>query len=110
MPYLNSPRKTPKTCPVCGEHVPPKSLACRECGADHLTGWAPGALDSDGIDLPDDDFDYNEFIEKEFGSPTSARPKHLHPIWWIAGLITILAFLTLVLLRPLQHLIQSLNP
>lgn len=103
MAYLNSPRRTPKVCPVCGEDVPPKALACPECGADHNTGWRPGALQEDALDLPDedeDDFDYEEFLENEFGTPRSVRPRHLHPVWWIAAILTLMAF---ILMMALAH-------
>lgn len=95
MAYLNSRPRTPKVCPVCGEDVPRGALACPECGADHQTGWKPGALDADGLDLPGqgDGFNYDEFIEKEFGS---AKPKiGIHPIWWITGVLLLLAFVFL---------------
>ena len=43
------------TCPVCGEVVDAKSLACPACGADDETGWSEDA-EYDGVDLPDEAF------------------------------------------------------
>ena len=94
MPYLNSRPRTPKVCPVCGEDVPPKALACPECGADHSTGWRPGALDQDGLDLPEDEFDYDKFIKSEFGSDSSSlKPAGIRPLWWITAIIVLLALI-----------------
>lgn len=93
MAYLNSRPRTPQVCPVCGEDVPPKALACPECGADHNTGWKPGALDQDGLDLPDNDFDYDKFIENEFGSSPSLKPIGIRPLWWITAIIVLLALI-----------------
>ena len=86
---LNSPRqpRTPAVCPVCGESVPRGALACPECGADHRSGWRE---DADSADLPDDSFDYGEFVKNEFG--TSIRPGGIKPVWWVTAVILILAF------------------
>jgi hypothetical protein len=75
----------PEVCPVCGEDVPRNALACRECGADHNTGWRDDAHVHDGLDLPDDEFNYDEFIKREFGS--SALPPGVKTVWWITGII-----------------------
>jgi predicted nucleic acid-binding Zn ribbon protein len=82
---------TPDVCPVCGEEVPRGALACPECGADHNTGWRKDADAYDGVDLPDDDFNYDDFVKQEFGS--RAKPPQLKMIWWIAGILLIVAFL-----------------
>ena len=47
--------------------------ACPECGSDSRTGWAEGA-DKWAADIPtgysrDDEFDYDEFVRREFGAP-----------------------------------------
>jgi len=86
----NRRRKAPRICPVCGEDVPRGALACPECGADHNSGWREDAERYDGVDLPDE-FDYDEFTRKEFGS--SPKPGGINPIWWITAIV--LALLTL---------------
>ena len=53
---------TPEICPNCGAEVPPKAKACPECGADEATGWSEEAQAS-GLDLPDENFDYNDFVK-----------------------------------------------
>jgi hypothetical protein len=77
--------EAPQVCPVCGEDVPRGSLACPECGADHNSGWRPGADLHDGLDLPEEQFDYDEFVRREFGS--GAKPAGIRPIWWVTAII-----------------------
>jgi hypothetical protein len=84
MPYHNSRPRTPEVCPVCGESVPRNALACPECGADHRSGWSETA-DADGLDLPDDDFDYDAFVKEEFGGG-GARSR-LHPVWIVTAIV-----------------------
>jgi zinc-ribbon domain len=56
-------------CPHCGAEVPMSAAACRECGSDNETGWSEDAdVWEAGITSGyggDDDFDYDEFIERE---------------------------------------------
>jgi hypothetical protein len=64
------------TCPNCGADVPSSAHFCRECGASHDSGWNDDAYPTDE-DMPGgyggDDFDYDEFIRREF--PDQADPK-----------------------------------
>jgi hypothetical protein len=83
----------PKVCPVCGDDVPPTALACPECGADHNSGWKESSYD--GLDLPTDDFDYDEFVEQEFGS--SIKPTGIKLRWWITAIILIILFTAIYL-------------
>ena len=79
--------QSPKICPVCGEGVPRGSLACPECGADHNSGWREDAADYDGLELPDDNFDYAEFAQREFGS--GLKPAGIKTIWWVTAIIVL---------------------
>jgi len=78
---------SPRTfeCPVCGEDVPIKAKSCPECGACEKSGWNEEASASDGLDLPDEDFDYNKFTAEEFGEPRKRKGMQL--VWWITGAI-----------------------
>ncbi len=89
MAHHNSRPRTPGVCPVCGEDVPPRALACPECGADHRTGWKPGALEADGI-LEDEDFDYSDFVKREFGGG-QGKSARLHPVWIITAALLLAA-------------------
>lgn len=90
---------TPEVCPVCHEDVPPGSLACPECGADHRSGWNEEATYLDGLDLPN--FDEDEPPSKRGPYLNSPRPKHsaakkrkiMPVIWWITAVLLLGGFM-----------------
>jgi hypothetical protein len=84
-------RSAPETCPVCGEDILRKALACPECGADYNSGWSDETA-YDALDLPGDSFDYGKFVRQEFDP--SRRPR-VKTVWWITGVLLILAFIFL---------------
>ena len=86
----------PQVCPVCGEDVPRGSLACPACGADHNSGWREDAEAYDGLDLPGDDFDYDDFVQHEFGS--SIKPAGIKTIWWVTAIIILAVSIALYFL------------
>jgi uncharacterized membrane protein YvbJ len=88
--------KTPNVCPVCGEDVPSSALACPACGADHNSGWRQYAETHEALDLPDEDFNYDEFVRNEFGS--SFKPAGMKTIWWITAILIIVASVALYFL------------
>jgi hypothetical protein len=88
--------KTPEICPVCGEDVPPRALACPECGADHNSGWREDAESYDGVDLPDQDFNYDEFVRREFGS--NVKPAGIKTVWWLTAILLIVVSIAIYLL------------
>lgn len=77
----------PEVCPVCGEDVPRGSRACPECGADHNSGWREEAETYDSAGLPDEDFDYDQFVRQEFGE--GSKPAMIKPVWWITAIVLI---------------------
>ena len=83
-------RSPPGVCPVCGTGVPPAAQACPDCGADHNSGWREDAIASDGLDLPEDDFDYDAYVREEF-DPT-VKPRGIKTGWWLAAILVVLAF------------------
>jgi hypothetical protein len=74
----------PEVCPNCGAEIPRTARSCPTCGSDETTGWSEEAAAS-GLDLPNQDFDYNEFVKEEFGS-RSPKPRGLHWFWWLVGI------------------------
>jgi hypothetical protein len=68
--------KPPGQCPACGEWVRRGAAACDDCGACEKSGWS-GNTDADGLDLPDDEFDYEDFVAREFGGKSSKASAHL---------------------------------
>jgi len=91
--------EAPEVCPVCGEDVSRGSLACPNCGADHNSGWKENADAYDGVDLPGEDFNHDEFIHEEFGS--SPKPAGVNAVWWITGILLIVVFAAVYFFRPL---------
>ena len=87
----------PEICPVCGEDVPRGSLACPTCGADHNSGWRIDADTHDALDLPEDDFDYDGFVRREFGS--ALKPAGIKTIWWITAIILLVLSIALYFYR-----------
>lgn len=85
--------QAPEGCPVCGEDVPRDSLACPECGADHNSGWREDSDTYDAVDLPNQDFNYHEFIRAEFG--TVPKPAGIKTFWWIAAIVLIVVFIVI---------------
>jgi hypothetical protein len=90
----------PEVCPNCGALVPDNARACPECGSDEETGWSDRAQ-AQRLDLPDDEFDYDEFVRDEFGEGNSGKAKRalqikphgLNWIWWVAGVLLVVAIL-----------------
>jgi hypothetical protein len=84
----------PEICPNCGSEVPSKARACPECGADEETGWSERAQ-AQRLGLPDDEFNYNEFVQEEFGErrQRAVRPRGIRWFWWAvaAGLLILAA-------------------
>ncbi len=80
---------SPEICPHCGAEVPPNAKACPECGADEETGWSEEACYS-SLDLPDEDFDYGDFVKREFGKQKPI-PHGIHWFWWLVGLLIAIA-------------------
>lgn len=80
--------KPPGQCPACGEWVPRGQVACDDCGACAKSGWKSDRDVYDGLDLPDDDFDYDEFTAREFGSGSPQKSTSKELFWrWVAAIV-----------------------
>jgi len=86
---------SPEVCPHCGAEVPRGAKACPECGSDEETGWTETAYASH-LNLPDEEFDHDEFVKREFG-PEPVKPPGITWFWWMIG-IAVIAALVLWLL------------
>ena len=82
---------SPEICPNCGASVPRNAKACPECGSDEETGWSDAA-ETEGLALPDENFDYDDFVKKEFGSKGPV-PRGIKWYWWVIAVILVVAFL-----------------
>ena len=89
------PAGPPDTCGHCGTAIPPDAYACPECGAAEDTGWEDDY--SSDLGLSDEDFNYDEFVEREFGKSDNQNvvPQGLHWFWWLVG-IGLIAMLVLM--------------
>jgi hypothetical protein len=89
----------PEVCPNCGADVPPTAKACPECGADEQTGWS----DTPHVgnpNIPDDEFDYDEFVKEEFGQGSGRiKPRGIHWLWWATALVLIGLFVLFYLIH-----------
>ena len=80
---------SPDICPVCGEVVPPKAKACPECGSDEQTGWSDAGR-AESLGIPSDDFDYDDYVKREFDGE---KPKRKFGAVWIITAILLLLLL-----------------
>ena len=78
---------------VAWANVPPKARACPDCGADEQTGWSEAAS-AEGLDLPDENFDYDDFVKREFGG-RGPVPRGIRWYWWLIALVVVVALLAL---------------
>ncbi len=63
-------------CPHCGASLPPRAVACRECGSDFETGWSD-EIDYYSVELPEDEL----------------KPAERGPFFKIVALICVLPLL-----------------
>lgn len=84
----------PEVCPNCGADVPQNARACPKCGACEETGWSEQAAASD-LGLPDEDFDYEEYVKREFAEK-KAVPRGISRFWWVIAVAVVIAMLILL--------------
>ena len=90
------PSKNTFSCPVCGEDVPAKAVACPHCGACDKSGWNEEASGADGLDLPDEDFDYEKFTAEEFGTPRKLRGKER--LWKLTAIVLLVLIVSMFII------------
>jgi hypothetical protein len=88
----------PEVCPLCGADIPAGAKACPECGSDEHTGWSEAAY-YDNLNLPDKDFDHDDFLKREFGGGRLA-PRGIPWFWWGVAILVVAGLLYLWLLQP----------
>jgi hypothetical protein len=87
---------SPDVCPHCGADIPPDARACPECGADEETGWSEDA-GTEGLELPEENFNYEEFVKREFSGRKSPVPHGIHWFWWVIAVLILAASLWMLL-------------
>lgn len=85
-------------CPFCDREVR-VGTPCGGCPKKQKTkppktkrSWEQDKM-YDNLDLPDDDFDYDEFVAKEFGQ-VPHKKIGVKWYWWLLGVV-VLAFVTI---------------
>lgn len=71
-------------CPYC--HPPAKRRKRPKAAAKRTRRSWESSPAEDGLNLPDDDFDYDDFIAREFGGKTSRRHR-LKWYWWLTAVL-----------------------
>ncbi|HEU5396745.1 MAG TPA: zinc ribbon domain-containing protein [Verrucomicrobiae bacterium] len=84
----------PETCPNCGADVPRGARSCPECGSDEKTGWSEEAA-TGGLGLPEEKFDYDDYVRREFGRET--KPRGIRWFWWAVAVVLLVLLLFLFL-------------
>jgi hypothetical protein len=86
-------------CPACGKSLSPNARSCGGCGARREGNEWFGPEAWDGLGLEDEEFDYGDFLRREFGDAGAGRGHWLHRmnpkerLWWITAVILLLAFI-----------------
>ena len=83
------------TCPNCGATVPAGAKFCRECGASDESGWnedeSSWAEDTASGYGPDDDFDYDDFVAREFPDHSPRLSRQRWKRWALIVLVVIVS-------------------
>ena len=91
-PTCGTEAKVGGPCPGC---APKRRRKRKKVGAAAKKPWEADSL-HDGLDFPDEDFDYDEFVEKEFGRPAHKRIG-IKWYWWVTGLVLVIALAWMML-------------
>ncbi|MCX6876620.1 MAG: hypothetical protein NTW21_22855 [Verrucomicrobia bacterium] len=89
-PFCDSEVKVGEPCPGCAR----KLARQRRTPPPRSQSWQQDES-HDGLDLPDEDFDYDEFVAREFGRVPHRR-LGVKWYWWALGLTLALLILTLM--------------
>jgi hypothetical protein len=79
-PFCDSQVIVGKPCPGCKKATPKKRKK---------RSWEQSET-YDGLDLPDDDFDYDEYVAREFGK-TPHRQIGIPWYWWLLAIALLVA-------------------
>lgn len=91
-------------CPGCGSELRIGTRGCPKCDARARRkrakvaarkGWEQRPQE-DGLDLPGDDFDYDDFVSREFGKAPHRRIG-IRWYWWLTAAVLLLLFLAFCL-------------
>jgi hypothetical protein len=88
-------------CFSCGKRVRTTAKRCHRCGKEfvHESPEHPYRSDYKEYDQREDDFDYQEFLEREFGQKT---PGKLKPWWWYVAWLVLAVMIIGIALDALR--------
>jgi hypothetical protein len=86
-------------CPHCGEELPRDATFCRHCGASDQSGWSTDDAWSEWEpgDPGEDDFDYDEFVAREFPDQVQRHAGRHTVRWTVTALVAAVLIVLLVL-------------
>ena len=89
-------------CPFC-DHKVRVGQPCPGCARKKRAPWQVRKSwrqdhSADGLDLPDEAFDYDEFVAREFGRAPHRR-LGVNWYWWLLGVVVIAALLAVWVFR-----------
>jgi len=80
-PFCDHDVRVGETCPGCAKKKRAPRPVKKSWEQDHS---------ADGLDLPDEDFDYDEFVAREFGKAPHRRIG-VKWYWWLLGVLALAA-------------------
>jgi len=92
------------SCPQCGAEISPNARSCARCGARKEGAEWLGAERYDGVDLGEDEFDYEDFVRREFGKGGDrnwfSRLTPKERFWWTVAVVLLVAFVLAYAVSP----------
>lgn len=88
-------------CVGCGKRVRTNALRCHHCGRNFDSEMQRPDEDSQSLD---DDFDYEEFLEREFGYKRTSVRK---PWWWYVAWLVLAVMILGIAFDTLRLMPQS---
>lgn len=87
-PFCDQEVRVGQPCPGCAKKTKSKAKPAKKRAK---KSWEQDST-YDGLNLPDDDFDYDEFVSREFGkAPHQALGVAWY--WWLLGIIALVALI-----------------
>jgi ribosomal protein L40E len=82
-------------CSHCGAEISSSASFCRHCGSSDADGWRVDSPSSEIDSHEDEEFDYDSFVEDEFGNNDFVT--QTSALWrWVAIALLVLFFMGLL--------------
>lgn len=93
-PFCESDVLVGQPCPGCAS----KALKKKRPNGKRIKPWEQDQS-ADGLNLPNEDFDYNDFVAREFGAKRPHEKTGLKWYWWALAVVILLAMALGLLMR-----------